>query len=241
MTDIKSRWAFITGASRGIGRLSALFLADRGCNLILHARKAEHLNDIRREAQVRGVSVHCVSAELADCGQVLEMLKQIDALDVRVDIVMNSAGLQSDWHPDIFSTPYQEYDNRFRVNCTSPALICNHFLPKMIKIGFGRVLNTTSGIANQPELEPYSASKGALDKYTRDVASRLGGTGVTLNLVDPGWCRTDLGGPDAPNSAESTMPGYVLGIFAGDNINGRLIGAQDYTGMTLEQALAKLR
>jgi len=60
-----------------------------------------------------------------------------------------------------------------------------------------------------------------------------------INLADPGWCRTDLGGPNAPNAPESTIPGIVVGAFADDKKSGRIFGAQDFAGMTLEEAVKK--
>ena len=59
-----------------------------------------------------------------------------------------------------------------------------------------------------------------------------------INLTDPGWCRTDLGGPHAPSSPESAIPGYVVGVFMNDRKSGRDLGAQSFTGMTLEEAVA---
>lgn len=109
----------------------------------------------------------------------------------------------------------------------------------MIEYGFGRILNTTSGIALEPEQAGYSASKAALNKITVDLASKLDGTDVMLNLCDPGWCRTDLGGPNAPNSPESAIPGIVVGAFLDDKRSGRTFGAQAFAGLTLEEAVKK--
>ena len=60
-----------------------------------------------------------------------------------------------------------------------------------------------------------------------------------INLADPGWCRTDLGGPNAPNAPESTIPGIAIGAFVDDKKSGRLFGAQDFAGMSLEEAVKK--
>ncbi len=111
-------------------------------------------------------------------------------------------------------------------------------MPKMIENGFGRIVNTTSGIRLEPEQAGYSASKAALDKITIDLGSKIQGTDVTINLADPGWCRTDLGGPNAPNSPESTIPGILVGAFIDDKKSGRLFAAQDFAGKTLEEAVA---
>ena len=78
-----------------------------------------------------------------------------------------------------------------------------------------------------------------MDKVTSDLAGKLDGTDVCINLTDPGWCRTDLGGPNAPNDPDSVIPGIVVGAFVDDKKSGRLLGAQSFAGMTLEAAVKK--
>ena len=109
----------------------------------------------------------------------------------------------------------------------------------MIERGFGRILNTTSGIRLEPEQAGYSASKAALDKITIDLGKTVQGTDVMINLTDPGWCRTDLGGPNAPNAPESAIPGIVTGVFMDDKKSGRFLGAQNFAGLSIEQAVEK--
>jgi short-subunit dehydrogenase len=116
-------------------------------------------------------------------------------------------------------------------------MLCYHFLPKMIEHGFGRIINTTSGISMQSEQAGYSISKAALSKFTVDLGSKLNGTDVMLNLNDPGWCRTDMGGEYAPCSVESVIPGIVVGAFVDDKKSGRNFPAQVFVGMTLEEAV----
>ena len=239
MVDVNGRWALITGAARGIGRLSAVFMAEQGCNLILHSRSLEHTEGVLKEVKALGVEAYAVAADLNDLDAVAKMLKEIDDLGVRVDIVLNNAGLQIAYRTDYFKTPVEDYLVSFNVNTIAPAMICYHFMPKMIENGFGRILNTTSGIRLEPEQAGYSASKAALDKITIDLGKTVQGTDVMINLTDPGWCRTDLGGPNAPNAPESTIPGIVVGAFVDDKKSGRFLGAQSFAGMRLEAAVKK--
>ena len=239
MVDVKGRWAFITGASRGIGYLTALFMAEKGCNLILHGRTKEHCEKVLNEVKALGVEAYAFGAELSDLDAVDKMLKEMDALGVRVDIVLNNAGLQIAYRNEYFKTPVSDYTESFKINTVAPAMICYHFMPKMIEYGFGRILNTTSGIRLEPQQAGYSASKAALDKITIDLGSTVEGTDVMINLTDPGWCRTDLGGPHAPNAPESAIPGIVVGAFLEDKKSGRFLGAQYFVGMSLEDAVAK--
>ena len=237
MVNVKGRWALITGAARGIGYLTAVFMAKQGCNLILHSRDLSHTEKVLQEVKAMGVSAYAVAADLNDLASVEEMLRQIDDLGVDVDIVLNNAGLQIAYRTEYFTTPAEDYLVSFNVNTIAPMMICYHYMPRMIERGFGRIVNTTSGIRLEPEQAGYSASKAALDKVTIDLGKTVQGSDVMINLADPGWCRTDLGGPNAPNAPESTIPGIVVGAFADDRKSGRIFGAQSFAGLSLEEAV----
>ncbi len=239
MVNVKGKWALITGAARGIGYLTAKMMAQYGCNLILHARKTENCQKILSVVKQMGVEAFAVEAELSDLDAVERMLAQIDQSGVQVDIVLNNAGMQIAYRNEYFKTPVSDYTESFKINTIAPAMICYHFMPKMIERGFGRIVNTTSGIALEPQQAGYSASKAALDKITIDLGSTVEGTDVMINLTDPGWCRTDLGGPHAPNAPETAIPGIAVGAFVDDKKSGRYLNAPHFTGMTLEEAVEK--
>lgn len=237
--NVRGLWTFITGANRGLGMLAARFMAARGSNLILHARKKENLEPLLRELKAFNVKVETVAAELSDPESVSAMLSEIDSLGHEVSIVLNNAGVQVAYRQAFFETPASDFERSFAVNTIAPAMVCYHFLPKMLGRGFGRIVNTTSGIENEPEQAGYSASKAALDKFTRDLAFKTRGGGVSLNLVDPGWCSTGMGGELAPNKPESAIPGIVLPAFLEAGVTGRLFRAQAYAGLSLEAAVQK--
>lgn len=239
MINIANRWALITGASRGIGALAAKELAARGCNLMLQSRSLEHFDSIKQILAEYPVDVLFFEAELSDLASVEKMLQAIDKTGHPVDIILNNAGLQIAYRTDYLTTPASDYTHSFLVNTIAPMMICYHFIPLMQKQGFGRIVNTTSGIALDPQQAGYSASKAALDKVTIDVASKLEGSDVIISLTDPGWCRTDLGGPNAPNAPEDALPGVIVGVFVNDGHSGRLFAAGDFKGMTLEEAVAR--
>lgn len=239
MISVKGKWAFITGAARGIGYLASILMARQGCNLVLHSRSKEHTKKVLSEVRALGVEAYDVEAELTDIAAVEKMLVEIENKGTQVDIVLNNAGLQPGYRTDYFATPVSDFTEAFRVNTIAPAMICYKFLPGMIERGFGRIVNTTSGIRNEPQQAGYSAAKAALDKFTTDLATTVDGTDVIISLTDPGWCRTDMGGQHAPNSPESALPGVVVGAFVNDRRSGRLFRAQDFTGMTLEEAVRK--
>ena len=87
----------------------------------------------------------------------------------------------------------------------------------------------------------YSISKAAVDKLVRDFVPKLAGSGVQMNLLDPGWLRTDLGGPKAPNDPSTVLPGALVPALLDNGESGRFFRAQDYAGLTLDQAVEKAR
>lgn len=237
MIDIKGKWALITGASRGIGYLGSKFMAERGCNLVLHSRTLDSTKKVLGEVTSAGVEAYAIAADLADASQVADMLKKIDEKGTPVEIVLNNAGIQVAYRVDFYETPVSDFTTSFQVNTIAPAMICYHFMPRMVEKGFGRIVNTTSGINLDPQQAGYSASKAALDKFTIDIGTKVQGTDVLINLADPGWCRTDLGGQSAPNPPESALPGVVAGVFVNDKKSGRYFAAGNFAGMPLEQAV----
>lgn len=239
MKSLKGKWVLVTGASRGLGKLAALFMAKQGCNLILQSRKIDGTAELLGEVKAFGVEAYQVACELSDIADVDRMLAEIDKKGTNVEVILNNAGLQIGYRTEYLNTPMDDYNISFAINTIAPMRIVYHFLPRMIENGFGRIVNTTSGIALEAEQAGYSASKAALDKVTIDLGFKTDGTDVILSLVDPGWCRTDLGGPKAPNSPESAVPGIVVGAFLDDKKSGRLFRAQEFNGLSLEDAVNK--
>jgi short-subunit dehydrogenase len=240
MIDVSKKWVLITGAARGIGRQMALTFAERGANLILHSRSLEHTKALEAEVRAKGAEVFTIAAELSDGKAREKFLAELDSKNLEISVVCNNAGLQTPYRVAFWEVHETDYLTSIQVNTIAHIQISCHFLPKMLKAGFGRVICTTSGIAGEPEQMAYAAGKAALDKFVKDTSPKLKGTDVTLNLLDPGWLRTDLGGPNAPNAVETVIPGAVIAAFASSKVNGKWISAQEYAGLSLEKAVEKL-
>jgi short-subunit dehydrogenase len=237
MVDVKGKWGLVTGGARGIGALMVGFLAEQGMNVIVQSRSHDHNQTVIDKYRKTGGSFRSIAADLQKPEEVKDMLNEIDALGVDVDFVFNNAGVQVAYRKDPFTTPVSDFTDSFFINTIAPAFICYHFLPKMMKKGFGRIVNTTSGIDKEPEQAGYSASKAALDKFTRDLGTLVEGTDVIISLTDPGWCRTDLVGQAAPNSPESALPGVVVGAFVDDKKSGRIFRSGDFHGLDIQKAV----
>lgn len=232
--DIANKWALITGASRGVGQQIALGLAKKGVNLVLHSSNKQNQSATMALLEGTGVEAHNVEGVLNDPSAIKAFCEEAETLSGGIDILYNNAALMTPESP-LFDTPQSDYENSFQVNVYSVIQTCGYFAPRMVSRGWGRIVNLTSGIKDSPHLDAYSITKAAVDKYTRDLAIELEGTDVLANMVDPGWCRTDMGGAEAFNDVKTVLPGALIPAMLGkqepEAPKGMLFAAQDFAGI----------
>jgi short-subunit dehydrogenase len=228
--SLSGKWALITGASRGIGQQIALGLAQHNCNLILHAREKEHLGTTLALIKNYPIKTVTVAGDLAKRQDIEKIIQEINLQSLVVDILYNNAAIM-DQYKSIWEKTEEDWKAIFQVNLFGLIQLCTAFIPLMKSRNWGRVINLSSGIENTPQLSPYSVSKAAVDKYTRDLAAELRGTNVLVNYLDPGWLKTDLGGQQAPGEVSAVLPGAILPALLEDNgFSGELFRAEDYSG-----------
>jgi 3-oxoacyl-[acyl-carrier protein] reductase len=226
---LQGKIAFITGSSRGIGQQIALGLASQGAKIILHGRKLNNTIITRELLNAAGVESFAVEGELDNLKDIDSMVDTIIKKYGGVDILYNNAAVSVPWKEDIWKHTEKEWHYTFQINVVAMYYLCAAFIPGMINRGYGRVINLTSGIKDQPELAPYGVSKAAVDKLTDDISVKLKDTGVRINTLDPGWLKTDMGGPNAWYDVNAVLPGAIVpALIENDGPNGQFFSAIDF-------------
>ncbi len=232
--ELHGKLALITGSSRGVGQQIAKGLAQLGANVIIHGRKKESTYITLEMVHEFPVEAHVVEGDLSDNSQIKKMVKQIVDKFGGIDILYNNAGISSPFRKNIWEHEPEVWRNIFQVNVYAMYYLCSAFIPGMTERGYGRVINLTSGIKDQPELLPYSISKAAVDKLTEDIAIKLEGTGVRINRLDPGWLKTDMGGSEAWYPVDHVLPGALVpSLIDDDGPNGDFFSAVELRNITL--------
>ena len=192
MKNLNNKNAVITGGSDGIGLGIAKAFAREGANLLLIGKDPEKLQKAQQALLNEfGVQVHTLSADLSKTETVTEVVKDIEQLLPTVDILVNNAGLGK-------FVPFEQVDNtlydaHFNLNVKAPYFLTQVLLPALVK-SKGNVINISSYFAHRMlpnrATTVYSATKGALNSFTKALAFEVGQLGVRVNGVAPGSIST---------------------------------------------------
>jgi NAD(P)-dependent dehydrogenase (short-subunit alcohol dehydrogenase family) len=191
--DLTGKAAFVTGASRGIGRAIAVALADAGANVALVARNTDGLAETADAITAVGRDAYVIPADVTSYDAVADAAAEaIDDLGY-VDIVVNNAGGSN------FMVPFRDlrltgWDKLVQLNLSSAVFVCHAFAGHLLDRGRGCVINVASvaGVAASPLLTPYGAAKAGLISLTKSLAVEWASGGVRVNALCPGWTATDL-------------------------------------------------
>lgn len=227
MKKLAGKTALVTGSSRGVGQLVAEALAKEGCRVFVHGRTLEACGKTLALVQAAGAEAKAFAAALDNPEEVDRLAREVLA-EGGVDILYNNAGIMSAWAENIGRQDLSDWAKVFQVNVYAPMRLTTLLLPGIKARGWGRIVNVTSGIDKTWQLAAYGASKWALDKWTDDLGAHLQGSGTIVSRLDPGWLRTDLGGPNADNAPETVLPGAMVPVLLPDDApQARFFRAQE--------------
>ena len=191
MTDLISRTALVTGASRGIGRATARALALAGARVIVHyGNSAEDAHSLVAEIREAGGQADAVGADLSASDGAQRLAAEVRKLVGQLDILVANAGIAVP--ATIEAQTIEDFDRMFAVNVRAPFFLVQQLLPML---GDGSSIVMTSSLAARAavgQLSAYSATKGAIDTMVKHFASLLGPRGIRVNAVAPGIIDTDM-------------------------------------------------
>lgn len=188
-----SRVAVVTGASRGIGSVMALELADAGMDIVINFKSNKDSAEVvALEIEKKGRKAYLYSFDVSKENEVKEGFKQIIKKCGRVDILVNNAGITRDNLTVLMKS--EEWHNVIRTNLDSVFFCSQAVIKPMLKQKWGRIINITSviGFIGNVGQANYAAAKAGILGFTKSLARELASRNITVNAVAPGYIETDM-------------------------------------------------
>jgi 3-oxoacyl-[acyl-carrier protein] reductase len=187
-----NRIAFITGASRGIGRACALALSAGGAKVVLAARQVDKLEEVASEIRASGGDAFVTAIDLASQDSIKEAFSKVSKDFGRIDILINNGGLTRDGLA--MRMKRDDWDAVIQTNLSGSFFCIQQVMPGMVRERWGRIVNITSVVAESgnPGQANYVASKAGLIGLTKSLAQELASRNITVNAVAPGFVETDM-------------------------------------------------
>ncbi|MEI8197275.1 MAG: SDR family oxidoreductase [Phycisphaerae bacterium] len=191
--DLTGKTAVITGATGELGRVMTRTLARAGANVaICYLKAADKAAALQQEVAKLGGKCMTVQADITDEKSVPALRDAVAAKLGPADIIVNNAVIQYEWK-HVLQQSVADYESQFRSCVLHNVLMAQAFVPAMIQKKWGRVIaiNTECAMQNQPNQSAYVSGKRGMDGVLRCLAREVGGHGITVNQVAPGWTISD--------------------------------------------------
>ena len=210
MTTLSGKTALVTGASRGIGRASALALAKAGAQVPVHYSQGKaEAEAVVAEIRKAGGRADAVAADLAAPDGPHKLAKQVRTImGDRLDILVANAGISK--AATIEETAVEDFDRLFAVNVRAPFFLVQQLLPILHEGSSIILLSSLAARAAVGTVSAYAATKGAIDTLVKHFASILGARGIRVNAVAPGVVQTDMSNFTKTDAGRD----YTLGMQA---------------------------
>jgi NAD(P)-dependent dehydrogenase (short-subunit alcohol dehydrogenase family) len=187
----KGKIAIVTGGTAGIGRGISDALVDEGCHVCICSRHEDEVHQAAKELEDRGandVRTLAVVADLTNEADRQQLVDETVRMFGTLDILVNNAGTLSD------GETLEDWKSLFELNLFAVVDLVNKVVPYMQEKGWGRIINVSSENGEQPypDMIPYSATKGALNNYSKGISKRYAQDGILVNTVSPAFIETPL-------------------------------------------------
>src|ERR1700757_3789612 len=208
MVNLSGKTALVTGASRGIGRASALALAQGGAQVLVHyGRGKAEAEGVAAQIRNAGGRAEVVASDLAAPDGAHKLAKQVRGIvGDRLDILVANAGIAK--AATIEDTTVEDFDNLFAVNVRAPFFLVQQLLPILGSGSSVVMVSSLAAHASVGTLAAYAATKGAIDTLVKHFASALGSRGIRVNAVAPGVVATEMSNFTKTDAGRD----YVLGL-----------------------------
>jgi 3-oxoacyl-[acyl-carrier protein] reductase len=187
-----NRVAFITGASRGIGRAIALTLSRAGHDVVIASFEVEKNQEVAAEVQALGGKALPVDLNLTSQDSIKQGIAQASKEFGKIDILVNNAGITRDTLS--MRMKPQDWDMVLQINLSGSFFAAQQVIPQMMRERWGRIINIASVVGQRGNAGQanYVASKAGIIGLTKALALELGGRNITVNAVAPGYIETDM-------------------------------------------------
>ena len=193
MKELQGKVCLVTGGTRGIGRATALALADTGADVLFSFQHSkDQAVELEKLILAKGVRTRCYQANIAVAEEVVAMVRRAENEFGPISILVNNAGITRD--KSLIKMSRAAWDEVLRVNLDSLFIVTQAVLPAMLETGWGRIINVSSIIGQTGNFGQtnYAATKGAAISFTMSLAREVARKGVTVNAVAPGFIQTDM-------------------------------------------------
>lgn len=185
--------AFVTGATRGIGKAIAIMFAKEGYDIAINYRvENDELEDIRKEIEALNVKVLLGKADVSNFEECQQLVDEIIKEYGKIDVLVNNAGITKDTL--LLRMKEEEFRNVIDVNLVGTFNVTKNVIPYMLKAKEGRIINISSvvGISGNAGQTNYAASKAGIIGFTKSLAKEVGSRNVLVNAVAPGFIETNM-------------------------------------------------
>lgn len=218
--ELSGRTAIITGGAVGLGRQMAEGLAEMGANLVLCARKRERCQQAAEELHRLGVKTLGLACDVKDPGSIQKVVDATRAEFGRIDILINNAGVS--WGAPLEEMTLEQWNKVIETNLTG-TFLCSQAVGKvMIGQRRGNIINIASvaGLGGSPaklQAIGYSASKGGVITFTKDLACKWAQHGIRVNAIAPGWFPTHMSEGLIKREGELLLDGIPMRRYGGES------------------------